>query len=309
MAIIKLLLGLIAAAAALYYIFESVSLTQPAGYGNAKITGMKFVRIPIAFVGVIVTFILIGSIVIIPAGNRGVVFSQGSGIEKRILGEGLSFVTPFLESVTLVDVHVVKTEAKASAASKDTQDVFLDIVVTYNPDPSKVNLLYQKFGEKEAVEQQIIAPAIQEEAKAVTPLFGAVDVVAKRHIVKQKILAGLTKRLAKSYIIVYDISINNISFNPDFATAIEDKVKQAQIAQKEELIVQQREAQARQTIATAEGNKTATILEAEGKFRANQLLTQSITPELLTLKWIEKWDGIQPKVTSGAGTLIQIPQL
>lgn len=309
MAAIKILLGLITLGIAMYYVFEGITWGK-----NTKdqptVVGFKFGRIPVALIGVVVAFVLLGSVVVIPAGNRGVVFSQGSGIENRILGEGLSFVTPFLESVHLVDVHVVKTEAKASAASRDTQDVYLDVVVTYNPDPSKVNKLYQKFGEKDAVEQQVIAPAIQEEVKAVTPRFGAVDVVTQRHVVKRRILAGLTKRLAKSYLIVYDISINNITFNEDFARAIEDKVQQAQIAQKEELIVRQKTAQAAQAVATAKGQKEAAILVAQGQAEANRLIRESLTPELLTAKWIEKWDGIQPKVqtSGGTGTLIQLPK-
>ena len=58
-----------------------------------------------------------------------------------------------------------------------------------------------------------------------------------------------------------------------------------------------------------ENEKKAAIAEAEkvvaaaqGKADANKLLEQSITPELLQLKAIEKWDGTMP-LSVGGGTL------
>ena len=58
-----------------------------------------------------------------------------------------------------------------------------------------------------------------------------------------------------------------------------------------------------------ENEKKAAIAEAEkivaaakGKAESNKLLEQSITPQLLQLKAIEKWDGTMP-LSVGGGTL------
>lgn len=64
-----------------------------------------------------------------------------------------------------------------------------------------------------------------------------------------------------------------------------------------------------QNALKVENEKKAAIAEAEkvvaaakGKADANKLLEQSITPELLQLKAIEKWDGTMP-LSVGGGTL------
>ena len=64
-----------------------------------------------------------------------------------------------------------------------------------------------------------------------------------------------------------------------------------------------------QNALRVENEKKAAIAEAEkvvaaarGKADANKLLEQSITPELLQLKAIEKWDGTMP-LSVGGGTL------
>ena len=55
-----------------------------------------------------------------------------------------------------------------------------------------------------------------------------------------------------------------------------------------------------------ENEKKAAIAEAEkvvaaakGKADANRILQESITPELIQLKAVEKWDGKLPLSTSG----------
>lgn len=64
-----------------------------------------------------------------------------------------------------------------------------------------------------------------------------------------------------------------------------------------------------QTALKVENEKKAAIAEAEkivaaarGKAESNRLLEQSITPELLQLKAIEKWDGTMP-LSVGTGSL------
>ena len=51
------------------------------------------------------------------------------------------------------------------------------------------------------------------------------------------------------------------------------------------------------TWAIAEAEKV--VAAAKGKADANRILQQSITPELIQLKAVEKWDGKLPLSTSG----------
>jgi hypothetical protein len=49
------------------------------------------------------------------------------------------------------------------------------------------------------------------------------------------------------------------------------------------------------------------MAEAEAQARANQLLSQSITPTLVQYELTKKWNGQMPQVTGGAAPLLQLP--
>lgn len=251
--------------------------------------------------------ILLGSIVVIPAGTRGIVFNQMTGIENRVLGEGVNLVEPFLESVTEMDVHVARTDAKAAASSSDQQNVTVDVVVNYYPNPAKVNKVYQKYGDKDVFENTIKKPATQEVVKIDAPKFSAPDMLHRRQLLKEEIKKDLFNRSARADLIIYDVAIANIAFENDYTLAIEDKAKQLQIAEKEELIVRQKQAQAQQQIASAEGTKQAAILEAQDKAEANRLLQASVSPEIIQLRFLDKWNGQYPTYLGAGNMLLQVP--
>ena len=306
MQFIKVIIFLAVLAISVLNFLKGVSIKRE-GRTIVGIEGFHAGRLLASMAYVTIAVILLSTIIIVPAGHRGVIFSQAVGVEKRILGEGLSVVVPLLESVVLTDVRVDKEVATGTAASKDLQDVTAEVLVNYNADPSKVNLLYQKIGDIEAVKIKIIAPAVQEIVKSVTPKFTAAEIIQKRHKVKELIYQGLALRLARSYLLVTDISIVDIKFNPEYTHEIEEKAKQEQIAQREELIVRQREAQAKQAIATAEGDKKSAVLRAEGQSEANRLLAESITPTVIQLRYLEKWDGKLPMYMAGdAGSTLLV---
>ena len=63
------------------------------GTEGAKRLGAGFIAV-VAFIALIV---LMKAIHVVPAGHRGIVFSTFSGTKNVTLGEGLNFVTPFID--------------------------------------------------------------------------------------------------------------------------------------------------------------------------------------------------------------------
>ena len=45
-------------------------------------------------------------------------------------------------------------------------------------------------------------------------------------------------------------------------------------------------------------------IRAEGEAEANRKISQSLTDQIIENKKIEKWDGVLPKVSGNAGTLV-----
>lgn len=243
----------------------------------------------------LVFFIFFFPIVIIGAGERGIVFNNASGVEDRILGEGTHLRMPFLQSVTSVSVRTQKTNVKAEAASKDLQTVNTDIVVNWHLDASKVNKTYQQIGDEEAVRDRIIIPAVNEMVKAATAQLNVSEVLSQRTQLKANIDELLRQRLDKNGVILDDVSITNVNFSEEFNRAIEQK----QVAQQEaeRAIFKAQE---------AEQTANANINLARGEAEANRLKRESLTPELLQLRAIEKWDGQLPTVTGGSTPFVNI---
>lgn len=60
----------------------------------------------------------------------------------------------------------------------------------------------------------------------------------------------------------------------------------------------------------AQGIADKARIEAEGVSKANELLRQSMTKELVEYEWIKKWDGKVPTVNGdGVGVIMNMPGL
>jgi prohibitin 1 len=246
---------------------------------------------------VVAVFVLVAvfPVVIVGAGERGVVFNNFSGVENRILGEGMHFRIPFVESVTKVSVRTQKTDIKAEAASKDLQTVNTDIVINWKVDSGKVNKIYQQIGDQDVVADRIIIPAVNEVVKAATAQKTASEVLARRAELKADVDTLLSERLKKFDVVLEDVSIVNVSFSPEFNRAIEQKQVAQQEAERALFVTQQASAEAQ-----------ATINRARGEAEANRLKQQSLSNELLELRAIEKWDGKMPQYTGTSTPFINL---
>ncbi len=248
----------------------------------------------------------------IPAGHRGVIFNQFRGVEKdRVLREGFHVIIPLVESVTKLEVRVQKQDFQAAAASRDLQEVKASLAVNYHLDPQHVGTIYQQVGTD--FENKLISPSVEEAIKAVTAQYNATELISKRPEVKDKVVEYMRNRLDGFHIVIDDVAITDFTFSQDFMRAIELKQVAEQNALKKEYELQEARKQADITIAQAEGEKEATISRAEGQARAQELLKDTISSDIIRLKEIEaqveairKWNGQMPSVTGGAMPMFNI---
>jgi prohibitin 1 len=241
-----------------------------------------------AVVVILLIVLIMFPVVVIGAGERGVVFNNTSGIENRILGEGVHFRIPLVESVTSMSIKVQKTDVKADAASKDLQTVNTDIVVNWHLDSAKVNKIYQEIGDQQAITDKILIPAVSEVVKAATAQMTAEELLAKRPLLKSNIDEKLKSRLITYNVVLDDVSITNIQFSPEFNKAIEEKTVAQQNAQKAVFQAEQ-----------AKNDAVARVNKAQGEADAQKLVQQTLTPELLQKMAIEKWSGAFPTYFGG----------
>lgn len=236
--------------------------------------------------------LLSSSLKVINPGERGVLITLGVP-SSEVLSEGIHIQMPFVQRIVVLDVKTQKAEYESDSASKDLQSVTSIVAVNFNPQPAMVSKLYQEIGA--AYEAKIIKPAIEEAIKASTAQFTAEELITKRTEVKELMRTKIEDRLKKAYIEVDEVSIVNFAFSPEFNKAIEEKQTAEQQALKEKWELERVKVLAQQKIEQAKA-------EAESL----RLQKQELTPELIQLRAIEKWNGILPQVTGGSIPMINL---
>ena len=253
-------------------------------------------RVGIVLVAMAVFFFLIvlNPFVKIDAGERGVLLNFGA-VQDDVLGEGLHFRVPIMQTVVKMDVKIQKSETRSEAASKDLQDIKSLIALNYHVVPDKANWVYQNIGV--SFKERIIDPNVQEAVKAVTAKYTAVQLIGEREAVSTAIKDALTQKLADYNLYVDGFSVIDFSFSKKFTDAIESKQEAEQFALRAQRDLERIKIEAEQKIAQAKA-------EAESL----RLQKQQITPALIELRKIEamreaiaKWNGTVPNVLLSGG--------
>jgi len=235
----------------------------------------------------IIIFIVVWStFVIVPAGHRGVVLWWG-GVENRIMGEGLNFKVPIAENVIKVDVKVQPHPCKEiDASSKEYQMVQMTGMMNFHIDP-----------------------AFNDFVKEVVPTYPIGEILPKREEIRKRAMTKLGENLLRYHIIVDDIYFASIRFSPGYEGAIEAKQVVQQQVETQKQVLAQREIEAQQKVATAKGEAASILVVAQGQAKANEVLSQSISPILVQYKGIEKWNGILPQVSGGAVPFVNLGKM
>ena len=256
---------------------------------RAKQGGKSIVYVIIALIIFGVLFSAFGTV---NAGERGILLQFGA-VRDKVFGEGLYIKIPLIQQVVKMDVQIKKDEVPASASSKDLQIVTSKIALNYHLDPATVNKVWQEVGTN--YNSRIIAPSIQEAVKAVTAKFTAEELITKREEVKEQIKHNLAERIVARGIIVDEFNIIDFSFSSAFNEAIEAKVTAEQLKLKADRDLERIRIEADQQVAQAEGKAKAILTEAKA-LKSN--------PQVVELRWIEKWDGKTPVYWGGASPFI-----
>lgn len=227
------------------------------------------------------------SVVVIPAGTVGVVTAAGA-VQSDTLQPGVGFrFPPFYNTIhtitTRVQPHAFK---EIDAASSEYQSVKLTGVMNYHIDGRYASDLYQRVGDEFA--EKILDPAFNDFIKSVVPEYSITEILAKRDEIRSRAKSDLQASLAQYHIVIDDIFIANIGFSKEYEAAIEAKQVAAQQVDTEKQITQQRIQQAEQAKQQAIGAANALRETAKGQADANDLITKSLSPELIQYTLIQK---------------------
>ena len=259
-----------------------------------KDTNVKM-KLTIAIIIIIALFgliILLNSFTSVPTGFVGIRTRFGKA-SQDIVQEGLNLQLPMIERIVLMDCRTQKAEINCSTASKDLQEVTLQVAVNYNVTVDNAYNIYKNIGVN--YESIMISPSILESVKGVTAQYTAEELITKRAEVSDKMEESLKSKIEDRGFYVIDFNVTDLDFSLAYNQAIEKK----QVAEQEAK-------QAEYELEKAKIENEKKIAEAEANAKVMQVQDSSTTENALRLKeleikrnFIEKWNGVLPSTVTG----------
>ena len=228
---------------------------------------------------------IFGSFATVRSGEVGLRVRFGKIVDTS-LNEGINFKIPYIEKISKVNIKVQKVELGTESSSKDLQTITTKLAVNYKVDNEKASNLYKTVGN--SYQETILVPAIQESIKAVMSEYTSEQTITKRNEVSDKCLDEIQNKMEKYGIHIVEFNIIDLDFSPAYNQAIEQKV-----------VAEQNVLKAQQELEKTKIEAEKKIVEAEATNKANQLLKQNVTDEVLMKQFIEKWDGKLPETYAG----------
>lgn len=270
----------------------------------------------IAGVGILIVLVILFALnpfYSVQSGTVGLKTAFGS-VEPAPLEPGLHFAIPFYQTIVTVSTQPQTVTSEETAATHDLQNVQTKIAVTFHVEPADASFFWQNFRSFGTVGQRVIDPSVSNDLKAITARFDAQDLVTQRDKVDAEIKALVVTSLAPYHLTVEAVNVSNFAFSPGYEQAIEAKqvaqqqalqaqytLQQTQISAQQQVV--QAKAAADATVATANGNAQATVLQAQAEAKANALVSQSLTPAILQMRALSRWNGVMPTYLTGNAPL------
>jgi regulator of protease activity HflC (stomatin/prohibitin superfamily) len=236
--------------------------------------------IPFIVLGIISLFVIFGlsssNFFTIEATDRAVIFYKfGNGLDKEtILTPGFHTKAPWNE-VIVYKVNEQSSEENMDVLDKSGLSIHVDITVRFFPNPAKIGFVHEQFT-KDYVNVLVI-PEVRSTVRQVMGRYTAEEIYStKRAEVELSIKNETEKILSVNYVTATAVLIRSIILPLQIKSAIENKLQQEQ----EALAYQFRLDKER---SEAERKRIA----AEGESRANNIINNSLTNNLLKMRGIE----------------------
>jgi regulator of protease activity HflC (stomatin/prohibitin superfamily) len=237
----------------------------------------------------------------IDAGHVGVKVNQygdNKGVDDVVAVTGMVFYNPLTTAVyefpTFIQHKEYKGENSFVVNSKDGSEFSVSPIMNYSVQRDKVPAIFSKYRRPlEDIEEGFLKTAVYDAFRLATNKYTADELISNRAVFEVEVRRLLDGQLLKEGFVINQFT-SNLIYPETFKKSIEAKNNAVQAALRAENEVKTAEAQAKIKVATAEGNAQAMLTSAKAEAESNRMKQVTLTPLLLQLEYINKWDGKLP---------------
>jgi regulator of protease activity HflC (stomatin/prohibitin superfamily) len=250
---------------------------------------------------IVLSIFLFASCERIDAGHVGVkvnLYGDDKGVADVTEVTGIVFYNPLSSSIyefpTFIQHKEYKDDNSFVVNSKDGSEFHVSPIINYSVKREKVPYIFGKYRRSLVeIEDGFLKTNIYDAFRMTANVYTAEELISNRQLFETKVRATLDAGLIREGFVINQLT-SNLVYPNTFKKAIEAKNNAVQQALMAENRVKTAEAQAKIKVATAEGNAQSLLIQARATAEANSLKQRTLTPLLLQLEYINKWDGKLP---------------
>ncbi len=230
----------------------------------------------LAVIVVIALILTSATFITIQPGERGVIFRKfTTGLDKEhVYRPGFKIIAPW-NDMYLYNVKEQQEEEELDVLDKNGLNIAMDVSVRFHPLYERIGHLHETFGKNYV--QQLVVPEVRSTVRRVAGRYTAEEIYStKRKEVETAIKTETRKVLKDNYVDMKALLIRSIRLPDQIKNAIEKKLKEEQEALAYEYRLERERSEAERK-----------EIQAEGEARANQIISESLTPGLLRMRGIE----------------------
>ena len=246
-------------------------------------------------IGLVLAFLVVPNfLILVGAGQKAVIFNRITGMETRVLDEGVQFVIPFVNQTTIYNVREIsyifsdKSERSRQGArvmggsintlTSDGQNISVEVTVRARPDFINLWWVHQNLGNdgNSSYVSKIITPVVRSVVREVISGSTVTAIYSEdRRVIADAISELLAKKLSKYNIYLSEFLLEEVTFSEAFQKAIEEKQKaRIDLDTKDNIIIEE------------ENKRDAIVTRAQGEAEAIRLKVDSLSrnPEYLRFR-------------------------
>ncbi len=211
----------------------------------------------------------------IQSGQAGVKYSIFGGTDlSQTYGEGLQIHAPWVD-VIRYDVRVEEKLETMEVLSSNGLSIGTDVSIRWRPDIDNLPRLHTTYGTD--YYRKLIQPELRSAVREVVGQYTPEELYSsKRTELQSQIYDRVKDRVASQFITIDAVLIRDVRLPDQIKTAIENKLKEEQEAERYEFTIQKESLEAQRK-----------RIEAEGEAEYQRIITQSLSPQFLRFKGIE----------------------